>query len=276
MTSPWNLLVSSAEKATTALLVAPYIKENAFRRLLEAAPSLTSITCVTRWNAQDISSGVSDVNVREIVVNAGGCFLLHPMLHAKYYRLDDILLIGSANLTAQGLGLAAQSNLEILSPAPMEFDSATFERLLFNEVQEVSDSDFAVWQAIPLSDAIPKAAAESLPSQWRPNSRDPNDVWLVYYDSNRSLASDTAAVHARADLAAIMVPHGLSYGDFKTWVASALLASPFVSAVRAIPVGSRPQAFLELARSWGMLPGDARYAAETVDNWLAYYLPSMK
>ncbi len=273
MTSPWNLLVSCAEKATTSLLAAPYIKEQVFRKLLEAAPGLTSITCVTRWNAQDISSGVSDVNVREIVVNTGGCFLLHPTLHAKYYRFDDISLIGSANLTAQGLGIATKSNLEILSPAPMEFDSATFERLLLNGGQEVSDNDFAVWQAIPLSDTLPKAARESLPSQWRPNTRDPNDVWLTYNDSNRSLASDTAEMQARADLDAIMVPHGLSYGDFKTWVASAMLASPFVSAVRTIPKESRPQSFLELSRSWGMSPGDARYAAETVDNWLAYYLP---
>ena len=99
MTSPWERIVALARGATEAVIVAPYIKEHSLLRLLEQLPHLERLTCVTRWLAGDIAVGVSDTAVRDLVRSFGGAFRLHPGLHAKYYRFDDAVLVGSANLT---------------------------------------------------------------------------------------------------------------------------------------------------------------------------------
>ena len=45
-------------------------------------------------------------------------------LHAKYYRCDGHVLIGSANLTESGMGLGASPNFEILALADRSFDAS--------------------------------------------------------------------------------------------------------------------------------------------------------
>ena len=107
MTSPWKRIVVLALGATEAVIAAPYIKENSLRRMLDQLPHLERLTCVTRWQAGDIAAGVSDTVVRDLVRSLGGAFRLHPSLHAKYYRFDDGVLVGSANLTDAGLGVGA-------------------------------------------------------------------------------------------------------------------------------------------------------------------------
>ncbi len=271
MSSPWDLVRYGATDAATAVLAAPYIKENTLLRLLNNASRLISLTCVTRWSPADISAGVSDAPVRELVVGRGGTFLLHPTLHAKYYRFDDVVLIGSANLTDSGLGLASHSNLEILSPPSDDLDSVAFERLLLSQSRPVSDAEYAVWQSIPLKIQAPVVNPESFILSWRPLTRDPGDLWLAYSDEAGSTLPESVVQQAAQDLSTILAPAGLDPGAFSMWVSSALLASPFVSDVRSIAVNAEPTAFIELGQSWDMTPGDARYAAETVHNWLSYY-----
>ena len=133
MISPWELIASSGDNATTVVIAAPYIKEDSLRRLLDISSTVLSLTCVTRWGPADLRAGVSDASVREVVIDRGGTFLLHPTLHAKYYRFNNTVLIGSANLTGPGLGLATKANLEILSPPSSDFDSMEFERVLLSQ-----------------------------------------------------------------------------------------------------------------------------------------------
>ena len=271
MTSPWDLVRSGAAGATTAVLAAPYIKENTLLRLMNIASRLVSLTCVTRWSPGDISAGVSDAPARELVVGKGGTFLLHPTLHAKYYRFDDVVLIGSANLTDSGLGLASKSNLEILSPPSYEFDSVAFERALLDQSRVVSDAEYAVWESIPLVARSRVTLPESLILTWRPVTRDPKDLWLVYTGGTEPALSESVRRQAAQDLSAVIAPPGLNRDAFSAWVSALLLASPFVSDVRSISAGAEPRAFIQLGETWNMTPGDARYAAETVRNWLSYY-----
>ena len=272
MTSPWDVVISHATDAGHAVLAAPYIKEDSLRRLLEAAPRIVSLTCVTRWSPYDLAAGASDAAVRGLVLNRGGSFLLHPTLHAKYYRFDDVVLIGSANITASGLGLTLNPNLEILSPPSDNFDADAFERFLLGQSRVVSDDEYAVWQSIPIVARSPAAIPESLISTWRPVTRDPKDLWLAYIGATEPALSESVHRQAAQDLSSVMVPSGLSRHAFSAWVSAALLASPFVSDVRSISADAEPQAFIQLGEAWNMTPGDARYAAETVRNWHSYYL----
>lgn len=74
--------------------------------------------------------------------------MLHPSLHAKFYRIDDVVLIGSANLTSSAMGWSQQPNLEILCQAGGNFDSWTFQRQLLQGAREISDDEFQRWEAI--------------------------------------------------------------------------------------------------------------------------------
>ena len=215
MTSPWDLVISDADGTTSAVLAAPYIKEASLRRLLDAAPRIVSLTCVTRWSPSDLAAGASDAAVRGLVVSRGGSFLLHPTLHAKYYRLDDVVLIGSANITDAGLGLAPNSNLEILSRPSDEFDSVAFERALLDQSRVVSDAEYAVWKSIPLVARPGVALPESLILTWRPVTRDPKDLWLVYAGGTTPALSESVRQQAVQDLSAVIAPPGLDRDAFR-------------------------------------------------------------
>ena len=67
MTSPWERLVALTWGATEAVIAAPYIKEHSLRRLLEQLTQLEQFICVTRWQAREIATGVSDTAVRGLV-----------------------------------------------------------------------------------------------------------------------------------------------------------------------------------------------------------------
>ena len=86
MTTPWELLEAHCKGKDQLVIVAPYVKEEALGRLLDLVPASASITCVTRWNPNDIVVGASDVICYRIVTERGGTFRLHSSLHAKYYR----------------------------------------------------------------------------------------------------------------------------------------------------------------------------------------------
>src|SRR4051812_46006665 len=95
------------------VLVAPFIKQAVLMRLLDATASSVAVRVVTRWSPQEIKSGVSDLEVWDVInARSGAVLLLRADLHAKYYRADMSCLVGSANLTHAALGLATVPNLE--------------------------------------------------------------------------------------------------------------------------------------------------------------------
>jgi len=52
---------------------------------------------------EEIAAGVSDLDVWRVVCKRPHArLLLCPAIHAKYYRIDGLALVGSANLTRRG------------------------------------------------------------------------------------------------------------------------------------------------------------------------------
>ena len=273
MTSPWERMVTLAQGATVAVIAVPYIKQHSLLRLLEQLPHLESLVCVTRWQAGDIAAGVSDTAVRGVVRSFGGAFRLHPGLHAKYYRFDGGVLVGSANLTDAGLGVGRMHNLEILTRPGDGFDSAGFERDLMVGSREIDDGEFEAWDAIPVVESDAVAGPDSALLDWCPATRDPAELWQ-FYSGHRELLSLDSQRYAEADLLVLRPPASLDPHSFGNWVSLGLLSSSFVADVRRISVADEPLAFLQLADDWGLEPGAARYAAETVRNWLTHFLGS--
>ena len=256
------------------LIAAPYVKEDALRRLLGLVADGAAVTCVTRWQRADVASGASDVACRALVAGRGGRFLLHQRLHAKFYRFGDAVLIGSANLTASGMGYASPANAEILCEPGPGFDAAAFEREIVGGAREVSDAEFARWEAIGRVPAGRSAvpAEPGAASEWQPAARSPEHVWLAYSGYAESIVSRDEQRLARQDLDALRLPPNLARADFEAILAAELLSSAAVGDVMKTDGLPDEAAWTHLAEAWGTRRGEAQRFRETAWNWISAFL----
>ena len=262
--------------AQELFIAAPYIKADALVRVLADVSLTTTLVCVTRWEPHDLSVGASDTKCRTIVTERGGSFRLHPSLHAKYYRIDDVVLIGSANLTASAMGWSAQPNLEILCRAGDDFDACAFQQALLKGAREISDEEFSRWEAIvrmkPQGEAS-VAGNQPLLDLWRPSTRDPRNLELAYQGREDDIASLDEQQAARRDIQALLFPPGLTDKEVQAWAATCLLASPFANSVIRHQNMDSPSASRLLGETYHLTVTLARRDMETVQNWLAFLAP---
>lgn len=262
--------------AEQLVVAAPYIKADTLTRVLsDASPSATLI-CVTRWNPHDLAMGASDTKCRTIVAGRGGSFRLHPSLHAKYYRIDDVVLIGSANLTASAMGWSPQPNLEILCRAGDDFDACAFQQELLKDAREITDEEFAQWEAIAkinTQSITPIAGSQPQLDMWRPSTRDPRNLELAYQGREDDIASFDEQQAARRDIQTLLIPPGLTVEQVRMWTSTCLLATPFANSVMQLHGTDTPNSSRLLAETYKLKITEARRDMETVQNWLAYLAP---
>lgn len=270
---PWTALENVARGAERVLIVAPYIKAEALRRVLALVADDALVTCVTRWQRTDVTAGVSDVACRTLVTDRGGRFLLHQRLHAKYYRLGEAVLVGSANLTAAGMGHSSLPNFEILCEPGAGFDPAVFERELFEVAREVTDAEFERWKVIEQFPAPEAAMHQSEDSnEWTPMTREPGHVWLVYRGYTAGVVSDDERDRAARDLQALRLPAGLDRAGFDAIVSAELLSSAAVADVIRTDGLPDEVAWNQLAERWGRTRSEAQRFRETAWNWIMTFL----
>lgn len=270
---PWDALKRLANGADCVFIVAPYIKQDALRRVLALTSEQALLTCVTRWKRADVVAGVSDVACRSLVVERGGSFLLHQRLHAKYYRFEGSALVGSANLTAAGMGYGSLPNTEILCEPGHEFDGAAFEQELLGEARVVTDLEFERWNALEQTPAvIPAVALSEEPSEWRPMSREPGHVWLAYCGDTTGVVSSDEQVRAVRDLAALHLPPDLDRASFDAIVGAELLSSAPIADVMATGEVPDEVAWTTLADRWGTTRREAQRFRETAWIWIRSFL----
>ena len=271
--SPGDILSRLCQDAANLVLVAPYIKVDALARILAAIEPSASLTCITRWKAQDILIGASDVQCRTTIKEYGGTFRLHSSLHAKYYRIDDVVLVGSANLTNTALGWSTNPNLEILCTPGPDFDVGAFEQYLFKNSREVSDADFAYWQAIACVDLKGGSAAftENMRVQtWRPATRDPKNLIMAYQGEINQIASLDEQGAAQRDIDILKLPPALTGTQIRDWALGYLLAAPFTDSVIQHRNIDPVIATQILSKTYGLDVTEARRSMEAVQNWLTF------
>lgn len=279
------------------VLVAPFAKAHALGRLLEHITPDVTVRCVTRWRPEEIVAGVSDLEVWPMLRDRGQASLwLHPDLHAKFYRADDMCLIGSANLTGAALGWHPHPNLELLIPASAnDLAVQAFEAILTRENIQVDQALFAhMSQVVALMqqdvDKLPHFIHEqrdmayevSLPepnlpaSQWLPKLRQPADLFVAYTQRADQLTT-TGRENAQSDLLALPIPPGLSRPLFEAYVGTLLLQKPIVCQVDQFL--AQPQRFGAVRDLLARQPCaatpefDPTYAWQTLMRWLLHFLP---
>jgi hypothetical protein len=290
MQSPGEALVSLLKGANDPVfLIAPFIKQDAMLRLLEAIHKDVPVTCVTRWRPDEVAAGVSDLEVFDLLAGrADSKLLLEGHLHAKLYRTGDRRLVGSANITGRALGWHEPANKELL----LEFDGPNaeideFERSLFAAVtpatQQVRDSVAAA--ALALATNFPKRmwtppANEDLlfsASYWLPTCSRPDLLFDVYDGTTGDMLLSNSRVLAENDLMFLEPPLGLGRQTFEAFVGAMLRQVRWIQELdRLTNEGlTDHQAAMTIAQS---LPGDYGFSSEALWNvtkeWLVYFFPN--
>jgi hypothetical protein len=216
--------------------------------------------------------------------------LLRPDLHAKYFRFDDVIYLGSANLTMTALGWTIQPNAEALVEFHVSDTEATipFEKNLLEGAVDVTPDLFAEFKRMlanypvsilnqswqPEHNGIVASDHSFFPiSSWFPQSRSPEYMYRVYGGEN-DVMSTAGLEAARKDFLALDLPIGLSDSAFQSVVASRLASTPIVV---------RLNQFLEVRRRFGelrsWLAGQLAVSDATDDwqrlmRWLLFFLPN--
>lgn len=272
------------------LLAAPFIKLNTFDRLLKSIDQNIKVRCVTRWHPDEIVAGVSDLDVWLLVKERPHTSLwLRSNLHAKYYRGDQRVLVGSANLINAALGWSKQANLELLisSDVLADFEQELFagsvivDDSLYKHVKQIVDALPAIskLELVDISpdlldeDNIPPVPLES----WLPLLRHPEKLYTAYAGDIDQLGTGSriAALH---DLQAFDIPMGLNREHFEAYVGIQLLQKPIIRQVDQFV--ETPQRFGAVRDFLRTLPCgvpeefDADMAWQTLMRWLLYFPPN--
>jgi hypothetical protein len=95
------------------IIFSAYIKTGALEELAKSIPSSLSVKVISRWKKGDLVFGASDLEVYEVCKKNGWEFGIDLKLHGKLYLFDsETMLLGSANLTGNGLSLWSKGNIE--------------------------------------------------------------------------------------------------------------------------------------------------------------------
>lgn len=273
------------------VIAAPYIKSPTLRRLLDAVPETVSeCICVTRWLPEDIASGVCDLEILDDLAQArGGRLLVHPHLHAKYYSNGRQSLVGSANLTARGLGWHTPANIELLVALPSDFAGlAEWEQSLLGSAVEATPElrDRIRLQADSLKQAGPLrpvpevedgAGEEEGQAIWVPQCPTPDRLWQVYRGRGADTMVSSAFEAAQEDLAALSPPQGLTQDLFTAYVAGILKQMPLLAEIDKLASAGLTDAKAHefLADRFGSADFEEDYGHvwRVVKLWLVHFFP---
>lgn len=282
-----SMLEESVAKASKeVVLVAPFIKAQALRRVLAQVPeTVTSILCVTRWLPEDIADGVCDLDIFDVLNATGrGKLHIHPNLHAKYFRCDDECLVGSANLTRKALGWSTPANIEIMIPVPAKTLETWEERLIRTSIEvtpEIRDQIGAEAERLKSSRKarrVPEVETESDVSTWFPSCPRPDLLYAVYSGADNSLMLGTTHDYAERDLVVLAPPTGLSEDLFNQHIRTTLLNVPLIEKISqfcevGLTDAKAVEMIIELNESDAEIRPQDRWS--TFKGWMIHFFPDI-
>ena len=268
-------LFESAKKEVQ--IIAPFIKTNALKSLLDVLPKTIELHCITRWRLEEVIAGVSDPEVYNTLESRGNSTLyLVDNLHAKIFIADHQCLAGSANVTLAGLGGNSNiENIEIL------LETTTSDQNITTTLAKISESKRQVTRSMMedinqfVNISLDKKLFEvKSSSKWLPCSKKPKSAFKIYSNPSKKHMLNTDHILI-ADLVKANLPFGLNESEFKAEICSLLLSIPLA------------KIFLEETRDTTLSQSDANLLFEEIEmgnftksdlwlsfvEWMSYFFP---
>lgn len=236
-----RLFEERAADAHEAVLVAPYVKAPTVEWLLSLLGDDCRIRLLTRARLQDFVLGASDIECWPLIWARGGEIYLEQTLHAKYYRFNDTVFFGSANVTESALNRRVGSNLELLASHPFddafrETEEALFtERILadkdlYKRLKTVVDRYRKDKVFVDLQRKLKRLRSRHdskleivpLPDRWCFQTKHTNVLWMACQDLETLNEADREAALADLRLLRIRPEDVLSREDFRRIMAARL------------------------------------------------------
>ena len=293
MLSPGEeLLDLCAQTKKDVVLVAPFVKSAALKRVLDVIPTEATIRCVARWRPEEIAAGACDVEIFDLIKKRPHARLfIHPLLHAKFFRVDDRCLLGSANLTQRALGWTTPANLELILETSAQIpDLKRFEQRLFSTAFEASEElrdDMATAAEDLRSKGVPARllSEESISNDeaaffsalgWLPLCTRPDLLYQIYTGKNTDSILKATLDMGQKDLNFLRIPSGLSHGSFHEFVATSIQQTPVTQRIYEATARKpiTPQDGQDIISSGAYI---REYSLDqhwnTVRKWLLHFLP---
>jgi hypothetical protein len=124
------------EKKKLLFLIAPFIKREPLKRLLDECKDLSELQVIARWDPEYIVKGVTDLEIYEDLKQLGIPLYHHPHIHLKMLVFNQSWAYhSSGNITMNGLGLSSQPNIEVGAQIRLEEkDTIELQKLLADAI----------------------------------------------------------------------------------------------------------------------------------------------
>ena len=257
-------------------IIAPFIKVGALSSLLEVIPPTANVRCVTRWLPREVSAGVSDPEIINVLEQRGNYTLsLVDNLHAKIYVAGEKCLAGSANVTLSGLGEANdENNIEVLVEAAIDNPGVASTLAVISRLERPANKTLAE-AARRLANRLPATGnINDVEEHWFPRSRTPDRAFRLYSQPPQGFVGMADEILLQ-DLARSNIPPGLPEPNLRTEICTLLSDIPLAGALLNAAEDTR------LTRLDAMshleLLADNEYTTHDLwisfVNWMVYFFP---
>lgn len=270
-------LLALVRDAKALTIVAPFITGSGITPILAALSDGSPLQVFTRWRPDEVSAGVSDPRVLDLVSQRGGTLALHPGVHAKAYISEDRALIGSANVTSNGLGWRGPGAIEILVETAVDDPAlvsllSVLKRTSASATENDRDAVLEAAAILPRASVRPSLEATDRPD-WLPTYRPPEVLWKVYTGQRE----ESVAEIVRPELAALGVPAGLVTEEAFNKYVGVILRQGFTGRIARecsnLTTVKAVQRLVELCGDTDRTISDPADTWETLTAWIAYFLP---
>jgi hypothetical protein len=221
------------------LLIAPFVKLDALKTLLEACEDTSDLSIIVRWRGSDLVSGVSDTSIYPYLKERRVPLYIHQSIHLKLMIFDDSLAFHtSGNITQRGLGLYPQHNIEI--GCQVEINHSDWRHIyeilnqsrrvdddVYNAVCKYRDENLSKSPPIPQMN-LPADIEKQFSMLSLPSSESPEELFHSYQSPGCEDSDIAAFVH---DLILFDLPTGLERVAFFQFLETRFREHPFIQAI---------------------------------------------
>ncbi|TKJ32905.1 MAG: hypothetical protein CEE38_22040 [Planctomycetes bacterium B3_Pla] len=235
------------KKASTDVVIfCPYIKLSTLKSIIKEY-NARSLSIVTTWKTLDILRGISDLELYPFCKDIGAFLYINQNIHLKVI-VDSFerAIVGSANITNKGLGIASKPNDECV----VIYENLTFHQQVhltsilqrshlirdgdYNEIRDLIGSYQKSFSDINKYDDIDFeiTAKRDFLISVLPMSKDISTFFRYYSDEKTSARNQIDYKCATHDAALYDIPNGLSRDEFDTQLKSSFFEQPFIKKLK--------------------------------------------